>query len=271
MQARYGSYCAAMATEELMKGAIVQRFFSGSQFSEVMQNLDHGYQIIPGSEDEASGYVIPWEGSGVSFESMSDEMQELFRDCAASGKAESIRFGSTAEMQEFIGLTLYENAVLDRLEQRVLAENTVEVGYDEEGNPLEFGSEVVGAALNCIGYESGLNRLDLLSFYGLNNGALEVTVTAEVLSYDLEGSNGTAYVFADGTQFSEEAYVTANGDKITILRCDVPGEVPYTQYAAHFHVHGVRYWVCIICLENPEDGGELMKEILDAFEFHELS
>ena len=265
---------AAMAAEELMKGAAVQRFFSGSQFSEVMQKLDRGYQIIPGSKDDYSGYVIGWEGSGVRFENLSEEVKELLHSSRESRNVESIRFRSTAEMQEFMGVALYENAALDRLERRALAENKVEVGYNEEGEPLEFSNEVVGAVLNCTSYESGMNRLDLLSFYGLNNGALEVTVTAEVLSYDLEGSNGTAYVFADGTQFSEETYVTTNGDKITILRCDVPesyGNAPHTQYAAHFHVQGVRYQVCIICLENPEEGGELMKEILDAFEFNELS
>ena len=258
---------AAMATEELLKRADVQQYFSGSEFAEVMQKLDRMYRIVSDDEDKASGYVIPWEGSGISLEDMSAEMQKLLRGCTEPGKTESIRFSSAAEMQRFVGLTLYENEVLDQLEQRALAENSAEAVYDEDGNLLAPGSEVVGAVLNCINYENGTSRLDLMRFCALNNGALEIITTAELLSYDLERSASTAYVFVDGTQFSEEAYMTANGDEITIIRCEVPETAPYTQYMAHFHVHGVRYQVCIICTEDDEECGNLMKDILDAFVF----
>lgn len=264
---------SAMAAEELLKNAGVQRYFSGSEFSGVMQQIDPLYQPIPGNEDRYSGYVILWEGRAVSLENMSEAVQELVRNCSASGGGESMRFASAAEMQSFLGLTLYENAVLDQLELRA-AENLAEAVYDEEGNLLAPGNEVVGAVLNCIRYENGVSRLDMLSFCGLNNGALEITVTAEVVSVDLENSNGTAFVFDDGTQFSDEAYVTANGDEITIIRCDVPkgcGNAPYTEYSAHFHAYGVRYHVRIVCLEESEECRALMKEILDAFEFNELS
>ena len=263
---------AAMAAEELLKSAEVQRYFSGSQFSEVMQKLDRMYQIVPGREDNASGYVIPWEGSGVSLENISDDLRALIESCEQKREVESIRFDSAADMQEFMGLTLYENAALDRLERRALTENDTQVEYDDAGDPV-CGSEVVGAVLRCTGYENGRSRLDLLHFCALNNGALEIIVQAEVVGFDLEDSNGTAFVFVDGTQFSQESYVTANGDSITIIRCDVPenGEnAAYTQYSAHFHVGGVRYQLSIMCLENPEEGSALMKEILDGFQFHEL-
>lgn len=264
---------AAMAAEELLKSAEVQRYFSGSQFSEVMQKLDRMYQIIPGREDNASGYVIPWEGSAISLENTSDDLRALIESCEQAGEVESIRFGSAAEMQEFMGLTLYENAALDRLERRALAENQTQVAYEDEGNLLVLGNEVVGAVLRCSGYKNDMIRLDLLRFCGLNNGALEIIVEAEVVGYELENSNGTAFVFVDGTQFSEETYVTANGNTVSIIRCDVPesnGNAAYTQYSAHFHACGVRYQVSIMCLENPEEGGELMKEILDGFKFYEL-
>lgn len=263
---------AAMAAEELLKGTDIRRYFSGSQFSEVMQGLDRRYRIIPGSEDKYSGYVIPCQGSGISLENVSDDMRELLRSCGQAGKVETIRFGSAAEMQKFIGLTLYENAVLDSLERRALAENQKQFVY-EDGNLLVLSNEAAGAVLRCSCYENGMIRLDLLHFCALNNGGVEIIVEAEVVGADLEDSTGTAFVFVDGTQFSEEEFVTANGDEITIIRCDVPESdrnAPYTQYSAHFHACGVRYRVSIMCLENPEEGSALMKEILDGFKFYGL-
>ena len=262
---------AALADEELLKDAGILKYFS-SEFSTVMRQIDPMYQIIPGSEDSYSGYVIPWEGSAVSMDIFSREVQEMLRRSENATVAESIRFGSTAELENYIGVALYENAVLDQLEQRMLAENPESPMYDENGELLESGSDPVGAVLNCIGYENGLTRLDLLSYYSMNNGAMEVTVTAEVLSKDLK-SNGTAIVFTAGTKFSEEVFVTSGGSRITIIRCDIPetdGLAAYTEYTAHFHAYGVRYQVRITCFDHQEEGGKLMMDILDAFAFNEL-
>lgn len=263
----------AMAAGELMKGTNVQEYFSGMGFTKVMQKIDRMYRIVPGDEDAYSGYVIPWEGGAVPLEHMSAEVQELLRKSQASGTAESVRFGSVEKLENFMGLALYENTVLDALEQRAQAENLVETVYDAEGNPLEYHNEVVGAVLHCMSDADGRNRVDFLRFCGLNNGAWEIVVTTEILGYPIEDSNGTAYVFVDGTQFSEEVYVTTTGEEVTIIRCDIPENcenAPDTQYTAHFYVQGVRYEVCILCMENPDEGGALMKEILDAFTFYEF-
>lgn len=263
---------AAMADEELLKGADILKYFNGCEFSTVMRQIDPLYQVIPGSEDNYSGYVIPWEGSAVPLDIFSDEVREMLSRSDETMTAESIRFSSTTEMENFIGIALFDNTVLEQLEQRLLTENSDVPMYEENGDLLANGNDTVGAVLNCTGYKNGLARLDLLSYYGSNNGAMEVVVTAEVLSKNLK-SSGTATVFIDGTQFSEEVFVTSNGSKITIIRCDVPeadGNAPHTEYTAHFHVYGVRYQVRIFCLDNQEECLELMKEILDAFEFYEL-
>ncbi len=263
---------AALADEELLKDAGIFKFFNGSEFSVVMRQIDPLYQIVPGCDDRCSGYVIPWEGSAVPMDIFSQEVQVMLRRSERTAAAESIRFSSTKEMNRYMGITLYENAVLDALEHRILSENQGIPMYDEDGNLQVYENESFGSVLNCIGYENGLARIDMLSYYGMNNGAMEVAVTAELLSKDLKNS-GTATVFVDGTQFSEEVFVTDNGGRITIIRCDIPesgGNASYTEYTAHFHVYGVRYQVRITCLDDMEEGAELMKGILNAFEFYEL-
>lgn len=208
------------------------------------------------SRDAYSGYTVMRQGEGISFDGVSAQVLEMAEKGA--GK-ESLRFESMAELEEYLGLELYDNELLEGLQDEAYVEN--EKNY--------------GAVLHCTYDGEGLAGVDTVSYWGLENGDVTVTVTTEALRLGNQ-ADSTVYVYPDGTVFEKQSYTTSGGSQVDIICCEKPDPGDKGLYgpdpalvscSAHFYAEGVRYCVIIDSAGDADSAIELMKDILEGFRF----
>lgn len=265
--------CAALMgtafAVETVTGVSIREYFAGQGFGEVMQRIDPMFQAS--EEDNYSGYVIQRTGEGVSLVNVSEEVLAFSQEQIAAGEVPYKMFASLEELEAYLGLDLYDNEMLERVTDMEYQETHL---YEDDGLTEVTFEKTRGATLMCSSDEEGLIYISVMDYYATSDGYVSVQVAAEAVRSGFEAGE-IAYAYTDGTQFTEEIYTTERGEEVVIIRCDCPPqtewEKAYTTYVAHFYVDGVRYCVSVESRQEPEHGLKVLKDILDAFEFKEIS
>lgn len=248
---------------ETVTGVSILRYFSGEEFDEVMQEVDPNYQ--PSGEDY-HGFVQDKQGMGVSLSGVSAEALSL-----AHGAGDK-EFASFEEVEEFLGIDIYDNAAMDALtneeyEGPELYEDgcLVSVQLDRES----------GVYLLCCADGQGMTWVQTTHYVMTGDLELNAVITAELEAERFVDSEGVSTViYPSENVLTEECYTTVWGVEVPII-CNVypasESSAGYTEYSAHFCAEGVRYWVAVGGESTVEGGAELIRNILDAFEFKEIS
>lgn len=246
---------------------IIRQYYSGNQFVTVIQQIDPTYQS--NDEDLYSGYVIAREYTGIDLDGVSEEVLAFSEACMLKQERAQLRFDSAQEMQAYLNLDLYDNAVLEQLAHDAYLVHPDLFVYDGE-NLVEWAPEQnSGAYAYFSSDELGLTYVEMVEYYGLNNGEVCITVTSEAIRSGRQEGD-ISYVYPNGTLFSEEVFHFTTSEVATLLLCEVPaqnGSASYTEYAAHFYAGGVRYYVSLLCSQPQDVYAELLTEILNAFLF----
>ena len=251
---------------EAVTGVSIREYFGKEEFGSVMQRLDPGFQAS--EEDNFCGYVIQRSGEGVDLGCLSGGVLEFSQEQLAVGAAPVKKFASLEELEAFLGIDLYDNEAFMQVTD---AEYQGPELYDDNGRVTFVAAR--GTNLMCSNDEAGLIYFSVSDYYASSDGRLSVDVIAEAFRNGYEAGE-CAYLYPDGTQLTQEEFTTDRGEAVTIIRCDYPAVgvlQPYTTHTAHFYAYGVRYSVTAKSTEGPEQGLELLKMLLNSFEFYEIS
>ena len=235
--------------------------------------------VNPGWEPEIySGYTVENDVAYFSIDALSPEIAEIDR----TAERNVCRSFSTWEaLEEFVGLDIMENTVLDGAPAGVGFDLGIEGGsgrnvacvnaYEDVGVPrvLVNGSFLLHARRSYSGWEDGVN----------------VIVEAEVFTERMgeEGSGEHSVYYSNETEVSSEEYVTPSGLAAQLFRAYTPEyktvatnmvtgeESPYTvppwiRYDARFVLNGIPVRVEV----SGEIGEETLLretilEVLDGF------
>ena len=264
--------CAALVgtafAVETVTGVSIREYFAKEEFEAVMQRLDPDFQAS--EEDAFCGYVIERTDEGVLLESVSDEVLTFSQTQLAAGEVPCKEFSSLEELEAFLGMSLYDNPVLEQVTE--LEYQRPELYEDGCLDRVTFQSSR-GANLMCSSDEEGLIYFAVSDYYASSDGRVSAYVAAEAFrgGYD---AGECAYLYPDGTVLTQEEYVTDRGEAVTIIRCDYPESEwsgAYTAHVAHFYVDGVRYYVNVETRQVSGEGSSVLKDILNGFEFKEIS
>ena len=205
------------------------------------------------ADDEVvSGYQVERSGVGASLENLSDEALAMLE--ADPNSYVSLSFSSWDEAEAFLGLDIYANPMLERAELH-------RCSVDYSGGDAD-GIYILADTFYICHLQEGQNSHD-------------VSIGVEVEIYQ-EGVWQRDYTFqyAEGTDFTEEIHVTPSGLEMTVVHStftDPQRGGPYTAHEAYFYVGGAQYRVRAMDQEDPEYGWTALKEVLDAFEFSDLT
>lgn len=255
--------CAALVgtvfAVEAVTGVSILRYFSGEEFDEVMQRADPNYQP---SGEVYQGFLRIKEGMGVSLNNVSAEALSL---AAGEGGKD---FASFEEAEKFLGIDIYDNAVMDALRDEAYVGPELYEDGCLESVQLDRDS---GAYLLCCADGDGMTWVQTTHYVTTGDLELNAVIVAELEAERFVNSTSESVViYPAENALTEESYITVWGTEVPIV-CNVSPasetSAGYTEYSAHFSAEGVRYWVAVGGESTVEGGAELLKEILNAFEF----
>ena len=185
-------------------------------------------------------------------------------------------FDSWAEAEEFLGIHLADNPVLDKAkvltqpaDPDTLNPDNLPTGAWYRGNPEERKCSV-----RFEGRTDSPDRIELYSLYLLEAAEdrhMYVGVSADIYTApSSRGERGSRYQYVD-MDVTVEDYVTPSGLQTVIIAVCDP-QYSHTFYYAEFSLNGAYYRVSASCFE--EDGNieqmmpiltPVLKEVLDAF------
>ena len=227
---------------------------------------------ISSDSESGSGGVslVPEYDSGSDSTKVSTEVfSDVFlADVANTPEEENFVycFDAWSEMEEYIGYNVFDNAVLDEAKPLKGAYGLGERRFDTHG------------FLYCFSKNEKLTGIDISASYAMNPINDESTVSPATLTYwvnvhikvsvftdkrDLEG-RFSSYNFPDGSEVTEETYVSANGRTFTIVRVLVPESVCPTFYSFLYLDHA---YITVMTSFYQDETLALstMKEVLDGF------
>lgn len=259
--------CVALAgtafAVETVTGVSILRYFTGEEYDEVMQEVDPSYQP---SGEGYTGIVLDKEEMGVSLNDVSAEALSL-----AHGAGDQ-EFASFAEAEEFLGINIYDNAVMDALAKEEYAGPEL---YEDGCLVNVQLDRDIGAYLLCCADGQGMTWIQTTHYVMSGDLKLNAVITASVEAERfVNGAGASTVIYPAENKLTEESCTTAWGEVVPIVRNIYPGDdggARYTEYSSHFVVEGVRYWVAVGGEGDGEGGAELIRNVLDAFVFQEIS
>lgn len=269
----------------VLAGTAVAAELSGLRVVEFFQKELRS--INPGWEEEVySGYTVAGEARYFPISELSEEVAEIDREIT---QPTCRSFSSWAQMEEFLGIKLMENPLL---------EDAPSGGRFDLGIPggkgkyvLNFGGWYENCVIGVHAYGSFL--LHGTKFRDHWEGGVQVSVEASLLTehaaeiegYDLSQDS---HYYPEKVELTQSEYVTPGGLAVTIFRADFPyeetiqtdlktGETepytqqPWTRYDARFVLNGIMYSVEVSDLSNyagnedSETVWDTLLEVLDGF------
>ncbi len=203
-------------------------------------------------DDAAVGYQVERSGVGASLDDLSDEALAMLE--ADPNSYVSLSFTSWDEAETFLGLDIYANPMLERAELH-------RCSVDYSGGDAD-GIYILADTFYICHLQEGQNSHDV-----------SIEVEVEIYQEGME-QHGYRFQYVDGTTFTEETYVSPSGLEMTIVHstfADPQRGGPYTAHEAYFYVGGAQYRVRAMDQKDPEYGWTALKEVLDAFEFGDLT
>ena len=259
--------CAALVgtafAVETEIGQKILRYISGGEFDKVLSEIDPNHQ--PSGEDY-TGIVLDKEEMGISLDGVSAEALSL------AGGAGAMEFASFAEAEEFLGIDIYDNAVMEAVAGEEYSGPEL---YEDGGLERVRLDRDVGAHLLCCADDQGMTWIQTTHYAMSGDLKLSAVITASVEAERfVNGEGASAVVYPAENELTEESYTAAWGEVVPIVRNVYPGEngsARYTEYSSHFVVKGVRYWVTVGGEGSADGGAERIREVLDAFVFQTVS
>ena len=189
-------------------------------------------------------------------------------------------FDSWAEAEEFLGVHLADNPVLDRAELVTQPPQSDFVNTDQlpgVAAPARVNKEAAKCEIRFEGRTDSPSRISLYSVYRLETqeGApVSLGVSADIhTAPSSRGEWGQQYLYVD-KEVSVENYVTPSGLQAVIIAThettndpEYPGH-DYTFYEVQFSLHGAYYRLTVFCFPDegePQAALSLIKEVLDAY------
>ena len=249
---------------EVVGGIPISNFFTGLTHDEAIQQAIPDYQGNDTDETTRSGYVVGRSGVGASLENISDEAVALLEE--SPDRYVKLTFASWDEAEDFLGLEIHNNEVLSQM-------NT-EFHYTITPCSVRYGYGYGG--------DDGVSFIQLSALYSQDvdvgdDWPREVTISvgADLFEHGEEQINYVS-TFPDGTIFTEETYVSPAGVEMNIVHAappDTQGNVSVVYHFAYFYVGGVQYSIYAMAPApvDPEVAWSMLQEVLDAFEFGDLT
>ena len=235
-----------------------------------------------GTLEEVSGVTISRDIRYFSIDELSQQIMELdqgFTEPAAR------TFSSWEEMEDFVGIRIMENPVLDA----VHSGGTADVGLPGgKGRFVARFDPGAGHAADGVTPMDGIVAISLYGCYSLRSGSPElqpwggigITVSAE-LAIDTENSflDEIELSYSDDVAAVQETYVTPSGLNVLISKAEIPeqkgGSVPSPAvdwYTAYFTLDGIFFHISAVDYKDFNGGNipaglgeETLKEVLDGF------
>lgn len=190
-------------------------------------------------------------------------------------------FDSWEEAEEFLGVRLASNPVLDKAELVTQPPQSDLVNTDQlpgVAAPARGNKEATKCEIRFEGRTDSPSRISLRSVYRLEaqeGRPINIGVSADIHTAPSPwGQWGQQYQYVD-KEVSVENYVTPNGLQTVIVATHETANDPeypehdYTFYEVQFSLHGAYYRLTSFCF--LDEGGtqaalSLIKEVLDAFQ-----
>ena len=228
--------------------------------------------VMPVGGDFESGYRVTGAYQNVPPEYLSEELLE--RAARARKGSEELIFGSWSEAEEFIGLEIADNSVLEEMERSAWKL------VPKEGEPHEgdLTAEDLRRCTVQMSYSLGLPDLIWMRIQYWGGGFEEcpggLFVSAFMRVKEAEGGD---MPFTLGntmdSQTKLEEYVTPSGMKTMIfagghdVECADGDSYWQSSYSAYFTMNGAMFWLRAGFDENSADTVlDGLKRVLDAFE-----
>lgn len=228
-----------------------------------------------GPVEEVSGVTI---SRGIRYFSIGEFSREIIRLNRDVTEPTAMTFPSWEEMEDFVGIRVMENPVLDE----VHSGSTIDVGLP--GGEGRFVADFRVTPMD------GIVRISLYGCYSLLSGSPElrpwdginITVSAE-LAIDTEDRSldDMRSYHKDDTTVTHETYVTPNGLNVLISKAEIPqreGDIGIMSspavdwYTAYFTLDGIFFSVTAVDYKDFNGGNipaglveETLKEVLDGF------
>ena len=235
-----------------------------------------------GTLEEVSGVTISRDIRYFSIDELSQQIMELdqgFTEPAAR------TFSSWEKMEDFVGIRVMENPVLDEAHSG----GTMDVGLpDGKGRFVALFNPGPGHAADGVTPMDGIVAVRMYGCYSLRSGSpelhpwggIDITVSAE-LAIDTENSflDEMELLYSDDAATVQETYVTPSGLNVLISKTEIPeqegGSVPSPAvdwYTAYFTLDGVFFRISAVDYKDFNGGNipaglveETLKEVLDGF------
>lgn len=253
---------------ETVTGVSILRYFSGEEFEEIMQEVDPNYRA---QGEQYAGIVLGNETMGVSLDGISQEALAYAREHEAAGDAADMEFASLEEAEAFLGLDFYDNPAMDALAGEEYSGPEL---YDGDGNLIQLPRDR-GVYLLCCPDNRGMAWVFMTHFVNSGDGELTVVVGMDAVSSRIAAQSGDSItIYADGTQVTEEMFETVWGGEIPVVFLDFPETEPNEArdcFQSYFIASGVQYRVTVECGQDTERGAEVIRRVLNAFDFKKIS
>lgn len=193
--------------------------------------------------DFGGGYFRLWgKAACLPYDSLSDQIKAL------GDQGRTVAFPSWQEMEDFIGLDLMNNPVLD--------------GAGTTDYTIEFDGENVQHVLS-IGYQ--LTSVSTISCFQLG----DVRINLQSRFYtdridDLDEGSISDFSLAEGSKTGRERYTAPSGLEAMLLRIDRERD-NYHGYQAVFSLNGVSFVLGIHSYHSEEEARAALVQILDGF------
>lgn len=223
--------------------------------------------VTPVDGDFENGYNVRGAYQNIPPERLSTELLE--RAERIGGGSEELIFGSWSEAEEFIGLEIADNPMLEEMAQ-------------SEWTPLHDGDATPEDMRRCtahMSYSMGLpNKIWLHADY-FGDYFEEGTFGVNVLAYmcvKAEGRNDRPFTVGhtNGQNLEVEEYTTPSGLEVTIVSGEYPCVRAYDgatfqqhAYMAYFSLRSVMFELWTNYNEDTAESSlRLLKQVLDAYE-----
>lgn len=224
------------------------------------------------SEDDGVGIVgvgiepsldTKIEDAKVSSDLFSDSFLE---DVSAVPEGERLYyyFDDWSEMEEYIGYNILDNTVLDEARPSVGRYGHGDVTVDTHGYLYCYRDGRKLSTVNVsASYET--NPVEITTQFGTHTYWVNVHIDASVDTELSEREHGfSSYNFPEGSEITEETYVSSNGRTFTIIRVLIANSKSPTFYSFFYLDHA---YITIRTSFGMDESVALstMKEVLDGF------
>ncbi len=225
-----------------------------------------------GSDGNGVGLVPEFDTGSESTKVSTKLFSDVFLTAVANtpeGERFNYCFDAWSEMEEYIGYNIFDNPVLDKANPSKSIYGFGTDRFDTHG------------ILHCFSKDGKPTGIDISVSYNMNPTEVESIVSAsEYTTYtywvsvhinasvftDKSSIDGgfSSYNFPDGSELTEETYVSANGRTFTIVRVLVPESTCPTFYSFLYLDHA---YITVMTSFYQDETLALstMKEILDGF------